>query len=86
MRKLLPLLAIALCGVSACSDRSGTASIGNNAEAVADALERKANDLDAMAEATANDSAAAMLEGAADNLADQADNVRDLAEESTATR
>lgn len=86
MRKSLPLLAIALCGVSGCSDRSGTASIGNNAEAVADALERKANDLDAMAEATANDSAAAMLEGAADNFADQADNVRDMAEDDTAAR
>jgi len=86
MRKSLPLLAIALCCASACSDRSGTASIGNNAEAVADALERKANDLDAMAETTANDSTAAMLEGAADNLEDQADNLRDMAEDGATAR
>lgn len=86
MRNTLPLLAIVLLGVSACSDRSDTASIGNNAEAVADALERKANDLDAMADATANDSAAAMLDGAADNFADQADNVRNMAGDNATPR
>ncbi|MDR6788012.1 PBP1b-binding outer membrane lipoprotein LpoB [Sphingomonas sp. BE138] len=85
IRTLTPLLAAALF-VSACSDRSGTASIENNAEAMADALERKADNLEAMADAAANASAATMLDGMADNLDDQADNVRDLAEERAAPR
>ncbi len=86
MRKSFPLLAIAICGVAACSDHSGTASIENNTEAMADALERKADNLDAMAQAAANDIATTMLECAADNLDDQADNVRDMAGESIAPR
>jgi hypothetical protein len=75
----LPLAA--LVGTAGCHSSPEPASIGNNAEMVADALERRADNLEAMAAAAANDSAAAMLAGAGDNL-DEADNGRDVVDPS----
>lgn len=73
-RSLLPLLAmVAPLGATACDRSPEPASIGNNAEMMADALERRADNLEAMAEAAANDSAAAMLAGVETNFGDDAD-------------
>ena len=80
MRRAAFLLAIvAPLGVTACGSPSEPASVGNNAEMIADALERRADNLEAMANASANDGVAAMLVGAADNLDDQADNIAEAA-------
>lgn len=86
-KSFLPLVAAGmLIGMTGCSENSAPPSVENNAELMADALEQKADNLEAMAGAAANDSVADMLEGAADNLDDRADNVRDLASEAAEQR
>ena len=70
MRKFLPLLAIALCGVTACSDRSGTASIGNNAEAMADNLEDAADNAATPATETALENQADAVRATGQNQAE----------------
>lgn len=81
-RSLLPLLAaVAPLGAAACDRSPEPASIGNNTEMMADALERRADNLEAMAEAAANDSAAAMLAGAETNFGDEAGNAGNVAAE-----
>jgi hypothetical protein len=83
-RSLLPLLAwVAPLGATACDRSPEPASIGNNAEMMADALERRADNLEAMAEAAANDSASAILAGAETNFGDDADPVGNGATEAT---
>lgn len=79
MRKFLPVLSmVVLLGTAGCGTSPETASVENNSEMMADALERKADNLEAMADGAANASVAAMLEGAADNLEDRADDIRDV--------
>ncbi|KQT32683.1 hypothetical protein ASG29_13185 [Sphingomonas sp. Leaf412] len=77
----IPLAAIGLLlAASACSSEPEQTSVRNDAEQIAATLEAKADNLEALADSTANADAAAMLEGAADNVETQADNVRDAAE------
>lgn len=71
------LAAIGALALAACSRPAEQASVENNVERVAAELEAKADNLEALADGTANAQAAAMLEGLSDNLADSADNVRD---------
>lgn len=78
------LPALALLALAGCDRSPETASVQNDADRIADALEQKADNLTAMADATTNADTAALLEGVADNLEDRADNVRDAAEENGA--
>ena len=61
--------AIALAG---CGKPATTASVANSADEVANAIEARADNLEALAGSTANDATAAMLAGADTNLADDA--------------
>ena len=74
------LLVAATAGLlaTACSPAPET-SVRNDAEQMAAALEAKADNLEALADSTANADAAALLEGAADNVEAQADQFRDAA-------
>lgn len=79
------LLVVATTGLLACAcSPEPETSVRNDAEQMAAALEAKADNLEALADSTANADAAAMLEGAADNIEAQADNVRDAADEAAA--
>ena len=80
MKPLFALLGVAgALALAACSKTPEQASVENNVERMAAELEAKADNLEALADGTANAQAAAMLEGLSDNLEDSADNVRDAA-------
>lgn len=66
------LLATAMLLIGACSQEPEPASVENNAEMIADALEQRADNLEAMAMASSNEAAAALLDGADANLMDNA--------------
>jgi uncharacterized lipoprotein len=84
MKPVFILPAVALLALAGCDRSPETTSVQNDADRIADALEQKADNLTAMADATSNAETAALLEGVADNLEDRADNVRDVAEENGA--
>jgi uncharacterized lipoprotein YajG len=84
MKTILVFPVIALLALAGCDRAPETTSVQNDADRIADALEQKADNLTAMADATTNADTAALLEGVVDNLEDRADNVRDAAEDNGA--
>lgn len=78
MKGHIVLITAAALLVSACSREPEPASVENNAEMIADAIEQRADNLEALAAATSNEAAAAMLDGMADNLMDAPANVTDV--------
>lgn len=78
----LLVLATALVAIAGCDRPSPEAiAVENQAEMMADNLEDRANELDAIAGNMANAAAAEEIANASDNLQDEAANVRDDAED-----
>lgn len=64
----LLLVAAAALATTACSREAEPPSIENNAELIANALEQKADNLEALAAASSNEAAAALLDDMAANF------------------
>jgi hypothetical protein len=81
MKKIVLVAAAAgLLSVSACSKSPEAAAVENNAEMMQDALDNAADNLEAMADESANAAAAESMENQADTLEQASDNVGAAAE------
>ena len=78
MKKIVFVAAAAgLMSLAACNQGTPTENAG---DAMAANLEMQADNMEAMADATSNETAAAMMENQADNLEEMADNADDMGE------
>ena len=83
MRSLKPATLAAATGLlllAACHSSPEAASVENKADLLARDLEQQADNMDAMADAMANETAAADVRNAADTIDDAAHDVRDQAD------
>ncbi len=71
--------AMGLMPLAACHQSPDVVSVENKADLLASDLEARADNMDAMADAMANESAANALRNAAEGIDAAADNVRDQA-------
>ena len=79
----LLLAATGLMSLAACNKSPEAQAVDNNAALIEDSLENAADNMEALADNTADTNASEAMENAADNLEDMKGNVADAAEATT---